>query len=321
MVNELTPDIVRLAYRLILGREPESEDVVAGALGYGTVERLRDAFLASDEFTSRMRGHAPPTTLALDVPPIEVGLAVDRTAAAGLLDHVQQTWTRLGYEQPHWSVLSADQFRSDQIAENEGVFYESGAADTAMLLAVLRRHGFTSEQFPRLLEYGCGLGRVTAHLARAFGSVVACDISRSHLQQAERTLSWTGTKNVAFRLVDLPEFGMHDTFDLWFSRIVLQHNPPPVIAMILRRAFAQMAPSGLAVFQVPTYAVDYRFKLDEYLHGVGRSESIEMHVLPQRAVFDIAREAGCIPLEIREDASAGHPEAWLSNLFVFRKTA
>lgn len=324
MADELTPETVRLAYRLILGREPESEEVVAGSLGYGTLARLRAAFFASDEFNALVQGplvqgHASPATVPLDAPPIAVETAIGPDAAATLLAHVERTWRRLGEEQPHWSVLSADQFKPDLIAENEGTFYASGADDAAMLLAVLRRHGFAPDQFPRLLEYGCGLGRVTAHLARVFPFVTACDISRSHLRQAERTLARAGATNVAFRLAGLPWFGMHDTFDLWFSRIVLQHNPPPVIAMILRRALACLAPGGLAVFQVPTYAVGYRFAVDEYLRGAGRQDGIEMHVLPQRIVFEIAREAGCAPLEVREDAAAGHPATWLSNLFAFRK--
>jgi SAM-dependent methyltransferase len=317
--RSLSPDVIRLAYRLVLGREPESEDIVARTLGYGTIESLREALLASDEFRLRM-GRCPPVgAVPLDVPPIEVQVAVDGAAAAALLAHVQETWTRLGNEQPHWSVLSADQFKPEHIAKNEDAFYGSGAADTATLIAALHRHGFAPEQLPRILEYGCGLGRVTAHLAHAFNSVVACDISPSHIQKAKETVCMTGAANVAFRLVGLPEFGMHDNFDLWYSRLVLQHNPPPIIAMILRRAFVQLVPGGVAVFQVPTYAVGYRFTLDEYLSGVNRSDSIEMHVLPQRAVLDIVRDAGCIPFEIREDASVGHSGTWLSNMFVIGK--
>jgi hypothetical protein len=118
----------------------------------------------------------------------------------------------------------------------------------------------------------------------------------------------------------LPDFGMDGAFDLWFSRIVLQHNPPPVIAMILRRAFALLSPGGLAIFQVPTYAIGYRFVVKEYLREVGRQHGIEMHVLPQRAILEIAQQAGCTLLEVREDASAGNPGSWLSNMFVFQKS-
>jgi hypothetical protein len=115
---------------------------------------------------------------------------------------------------------------------------------------------------------------------------------------------------------------MHDSFDLWFSRIVLQHNPPPVIAMILRRALAWLAPGGLAVFQVPTYGVGYSFRANEYLRNIGQKSEIEMHILPQQAVLEVVQQAGCVLLELREDSyNTGHPAIWLSNLFVVRKPA
>ena len=147
VMEELTPNIVRLAYRLILGREPESEDVVAWSLGYGTLDRLRAAFLASDEFRGLVQHHPAPAMVPLDVPAIEVEVTAESDLAAALLAHVEQTWNRLGQEQPHWSILSADQFKPDRIAEHEDDFYASGAADTNMLLAVLRRNGFARARF------------------------------------------------------------------------------------------------------------------------------------------------------------------------------
>lgn len=48
-------EIVRLAYLLILGREPESEAAVRAHLPLGTVERLRQAMMGSEEFQSKVR--------------------------------------------------------------------------------------------------------------------------------------------------------------------------------------------------------------------------------------------------------------------------
>jgi SAM-dependent methyltransferase len=114
-----------------------------------------------------------------------------------------------------------------------------------------------------------------------------------------------------------PDFGMAETFDLWFSHIVLQHNPPPVIANVLRRMFSMLAPGGVAIFQVPTYSPGYRFNAEVYL-AEPRQKNIEMHCLPQPVVFKLAAQAGCIPLEVREDLAMGYP--WISNIFVFRKS-
>lgn len=335
--HDLTPETIRLAYQLFVGRDPESEQMLQHALTYGTVERLRAAFFRSPEFRgicqSELRVTAPPQPLPhapasplavparvpLDAPPLEVEWNVDEATASALLSHIRDTWTRLGIEQPHWSVLSAEQFRPGRIEANEADFFASGANDLAQLVAIMRRNGVTPESLPRVFEFGCGIGRVTAHLARAFREVTVCDVSASHMAIAQDKVYDSGARNLTFRLVDSGEFGMLAPFDLWFSRIVLQHNPPPIMAMILRRAFGLLAPGGLAVFQVPTYAVGYRFRISEYLAGLGGEGQIEMHVLPQAVVFQLTREAGCDTLEVLADSSAGPATTWNSSIFVVRK--
>ena len=323
MTDQLTEELVILGYQLFLGREPESRGAVQHALSYGTVSAFRAALLSSDEFQRQVPaapqiGDASPAPLSLTLPPIEVEWDVAAASADALLAHVRQTWTRLGTERPHWSVLSSDQFTPERIAAHEAAFFASGATDVEELVATIKRNGIATERMQRVFEYGCGVGRVTPHLAKVFPRVTACDVSASHLQLAQRVVAQAGVPNVDFDLVDSAELGMFGPFDVWFSRIVLQHNPPPIIAQILRRALSLLAPGGAAVFQVPTYAVGYRFRIAEYVRSMPAEGEIEMHVLPQPAVYQIAREAGCWPLEVREDTSAG-VKGWISNTFVFTK--
>lgn len=318
MTAELTPELVRAAYLLFLGRPPESEQVVRHAMSYRTVDTLRTAFIEGAEFRGRLPAPAP-RLVPVGAPPIAVEWEADAPEAERLLDHVRRTWTKLGEERPHWSVLSSDQFEPERIAANEASFFASGAIDCADLVAVLARHGRAPADFPRLVEFGCGLGRVTAHLARRFAHVTACDVSSSHMAVARQVIAAAGLSNVDFALAGSGAFGMGAPFDLWYSRIVLQHNPPPIMAMILRRALAMLAPGGMAVFQVPTYAAGYSFRLADYLAPDAGTGEIEMHVLPQPAVFAIARDAGCAPLEVIEDLSAGPSENWCSSMFVLRK--
>ena len=235
-----------------------------------------------------------------------------------LLAHVAGTWTRLGEERPHWSVYAADQFLPENMPTQLDAFYRSGALDTKAILGSLARVGRKPEEFATVFEFGCGLGRVTTHLCRHFGQVVACDISAVHLAATSAVLRERGIGNVALKLATAPEFAMSDGFDLWYSALVLQHNCPPLIATILERAFALLCPGGIAIFQVPTYAARYRFALDDYRRSLGDpTPSFEMHLLPQKAIFEIAHAANCMPLEIREDMSAGPP--WSAQVFTFQK--
>jgi len=106
---------------------------------------------------------------------------------------------------------------------------------------------------------------------------------------------------------------MLEAFDLWSSRVVLQHNPPPIVAAILRKMLWRQNPGGLAIFQLPTYRRDYNFKISEY-PSTPRNDEIEMHVMPVSAVIRLAKEADCDVLEILDDNSAG--AGLTSNVFV-----
>ncbi|WP_198376284.1 sulfotransferase family 2 domain-containing protein [Neoroseomonas rubea] len=55
----ITRDDVLAAYRTLLGRDPESEDVVVARLGQDTVASLRAEIMASAEYQRRRQAHAP----------------------------------------------------------------------------------------------------------------------------------------------------------------------------------------------------------------------------------------------------------------------
>jgi SAM-dependent methyltransferase len=242
---------------------------------------------------------------------------VDRATAGALLDRISATWICLGQQRPHWSVLACDQFLPENIAGELEVFFGTGAYDLRVILAALARAGRTPQQIGVFFEFGCGVGRLTSHIHKCFRRIVACDISSAHLAMARTVLAEHGIANVDLRQVTVSDFGISEKYDLWFSRLVLQHNSPPLIAMILERALRMLRPSGLAIFQVPTYAPGYHFDVAEYLQTPIVTDDFEMHALPQHAIFEIARCAGCSVLEVAEDGSTGPP--WTSNVFVLEK--
>ncbi len=323
----LTQAEISSVYRVLLGREPSASDLEWG-MKLSSVTELRQLALTSAEFRDIMvplLGSGPEqpgeTRLPLDLPPQRVDWQGDAGSQARLIDHVMRTWTLLGMDRPHWSVLSSDDFLPEKIAGHQNAFYASGATDADLIVRALARHAMEPAMFPRIVEYGCGVGRVTPHLARHFAEVLAIDISESHMAMAADAVRQAGAENVRFELARPPVFGMNDTFDLWFSYIVLQHNPPPVIAQVLQRALSLLAPGGVAIFQVPTFASGYVFDLGRYLAAPSDTGTIEVHCLPQPVVFQIARRCGCVPLEVREDTGMGPPSHWLSNTFIFQKPA
>jgi SAM-dependent methyltransferase len=309
---------VAAAYRMLLGREP-SVDEARLWLAVESVGEIRRIFMESDEFRAMIpNGKDGPTRdrFPLDVAPIAVEWSTTPHLQDALLSYVTHTWTNLGESEPHWSVLSSDQFKSANIEKHKAEFYASGAVDAGRITAILNRNGAMPADFPHMVEYGCGVGRVTPHLAAIFDDVLGIDISSSHLSLARETLAQSQHTNTKLVLARAPDFGMHEPIDLWFSRIVLQHNTPPIMALVLRRMFSRLVKGGIAIFQVPTYVKGYSFDVAAYL-AAPKLNTIEVHCLPQAVVFQLAEEGGCIPLEVREDDDMEYP--WLSNTFVFRK--
>ena len=170
------------------------------------------------------------------------------------------------------------------------------------------------------LELGCGVGRITAWLARRCGHVMATDISASHLALARDASRRAGRRNVEFhRLARIETIDALPAFDLFFSVIVLQHNPPPVIRAILDACSRGSRRAASRISRCRRIVPATSSAFDAYLRDeVGKGE-MEMHVLPQSAILRAASEHGLELLEVIEDPYTGMRAGEVSNTFLFRK--
>ncbi|TAN08199.1 MAG: methyltransferase domain-containing protein [Rhodanobacteraceae bacterium] len=313
------------AYRLILGREPESAAIVTDHMQHSdSIEALRQRFLASSEFTQHYQPVVPRKERNVSVfPPCPIQTRVDAATAARLFERVARSWTRLGETEPYWSVLSEPDYLMQHIGETREAFLASGRENVERLRATLLRNGVTADPDWEVLELGCGLGRNTRFLAEQFRRVFAVDVSSPHLQLARKLNADAPQMDrvVWMPLVHPAGLAALPAFDLFFSMIVLQHNPPPVIGLLLETVADKLRPGGYAFFQVPTYQRGYAFDAESYLALRGDGSGVEMHAFPQAEVFRIFRERGCVPLEVFEDGLSGHRDNHRSNAFLFHKAA
>jgi len=316
----ITRDAVIWAYRLFLDREPESWSSVDDKVDrIWSFPQLRREFLGSAEYASKKERFENHLFTGSE-PPMSVALELSKREIDALYSHIKKVWEELGRTEPHWSVLSSEAFRSSNVEKNLGPFYDSGKIAADKLMMTLRRNNIDHESIGSVMEYGCGLGRVTSHLADNFPTVEAYDISCSHLDAARNYLDSRNIRNVHLHhVVDLASLDNLPSVDLVYSIIVLQHNPPPVIEFTTNALLACLAQGGVAYFQVPTYRAGYAFTVSEYLQREGQGNDIEMHVLPQSRIFEIIRRHGAKVLEVIEDDLAGVGNGIRSNTFVVQK--
>ncbi len=315
----LTREAVILGYRMLLGRDPESEDVIAHAqAAWPDLQTFGKALAGCAEFGLR-HGSNPHALPPLDAPTHHIETEADAATLALMAAKTGAYWTRAGETAPHWSVLTEERFLPQNIADNLQAFYAAGAWDAQVVEATLARIGRRAEEFHHCVDYGCGVGRVTLQLARRFPQVTGLDISPPHLHLARETCRAAGFTHVTLAQV-MPERLMPvESCDFWYSRIVLQHCPPPVTMNILRNTFRALTPGGVAIFQLPVWMQGYGFQLAPYLAGAPGAE-MEMHAIPQRMILELADWQGLVLRDLREDSFLlGRPGAALSNTFAFEK--
>lgn len=314
---------VEMAYELILGRPPENSLAVANHLkNSSTRKELRAVFMRSSEFRAKVSqelGVATPTQ-PLDWPKIDIEVDVPSETLAAMIDHIEKNWAVLGESEPYWSVLANAKYKAREIGNNIEEFYASGKRAVSFFTHAVDRSGVDYGNLQRCFELGCGVGRVSVWLARIFPELIAADISGPHLRLAAEAVERAELKNVDLRLVNtIDKIEALPTFDCFVSITVLQYNPPPVIAFLLRIILRKLKPGGLAYFQVPTYRKGAVFKADQYLRVASVSGKIEMHVLPQNVVWRLANEADCQVLDVREDNWTGNSDI-VSNSILLMKS-
>ena len=307
-----TKDDVRIAYNLILEREPESESVIESKLPT-TIEDLYQHLMKSDEFYKKLM---PCFNLGSNFKKSHIQIHASEEEQKLLHARTARQWGRLGEEEPHWSVLVHDQFKQSNIKLDE--FYQTGENDLELLKSALDRIDLSLKDLNHLtlLELGCGVGRVTSHLAPHFEKVIALDISPGNLSHAIHYCDQIALKNVSFHLLkQVDEVSQFKDFDFFFSCIVLQHNPPPVQLSLLDQIFSNLNSGGYVYFQIPTYQPGYAYNIQDYLNS--NELVMDMHCMPQHEIFSLFSKHGLRAIDVTQDLWTG-PE-FVSHTFFAKK--
>jgi len=277
-------------------------------------------FIGSAEY-SEISGVFP-----LHLPELDIELSATPEQRSRMLAGIEQSWTHMGDVGAHHSVVSTDEFRPENIHGSIDRFWASGDAEADLAAFLLQRLGCGELAQKTCVEYGCGVGRVTIPLAARFAEVCSYDISPSHLALARQRAEAMGVDNVRFHCCagGLPD--RLESCDFFYSRLVFQHNPPPIIRELIGLALGSLRPGGIAIFGVPIYLSGYHFRIEEYL-AEPRSRRMEMHCIPQHEVFSLIDAAKCSPIEVREERRVaadgeglgGGEGEGLANLFVVRR--
>jgi SAM-dependent methyltransferase len=230
------------------------------------------------------------------------------------LGRLREDWEHLGQTDAYWAVLSDPAKRGGKW--DIEAFYESGRAEIGYVMTYVDalRPALASAE---VLDFGCGPGRLTYAFGEHFAHAVGVDISASMIALAEqRGGAMTKCDFVCNDRDDLSVFA-DQSFDLVYSRIVLQHIPTNLARGYVKEFVRVLRPGGLALFQVPDRLLGPVDRVRRGLIHLVRSgrddaEKVRMFGIARADVETDVNAAGGRVVHVAPDGSVGDGSAsWL----------
>lgn len=230
-----------------------------------------------------------------------------------------ETWEVLGKEDPLWAIFSDPNKRGRRWDLQE--FMETGEQAVAQYYRLITKHLPNSGAFSHILDFGCGVGRLTFAWGKRAKRVTGVDISSAMLEIANSNLA--GREHITFVLNQKDDLRIfkEGEFDLVFSFVCLQHMPWPIAASYIAEFSRICAAGGVVAFQLParTFQSDRvaRFRrsfIESLPFGMdrlyrrwrhGSSVAFEVFYTPSSVVETTAAAAGLKLIHREPDASAG----------------
>ena len=214
-------------------------------------------------------------------------------------------WQKWGVRDPYYGVLTDPKFRSAVLtADAKREFFESGRIHVEHVLGICRRHidaGFAPH---RVLDFGCGVGRVLIPFSQLAGEVVGMDVAPSMLAEARENCEEQGIANVSLVLSDDTLSAADGQFDLVHSCIVLQHIAVSRGRALFAKLVDKVRAGGCGAIQV-TFGWD--------VHAATFGIPPLPQVVPPLAADALSQAKAKVkrllkPLVVQQDTAAGDPE-------------
>ena len=209
-------------------------------------------------------------------------------------DQLQDTWKNFGTVSPHWSVLTQEKYKPHHIQNSESEFYDTGNHDFDFFQSILKKHDYTFKD-KVILDFGCGVGRLTKPCSEVSDKVYGMDISEPHLEIARNNVP-----SANFFLVNgyktLPKLPKKP--NIIFSWMVLQHIRPKLIEMYIVYLLRILSHGGIALLHIP-------YDIQRYTVVTDQIRVLEMHYISKAEMRKIIKDLNCEILEEVETNRCG----------------
>jgi SAM-dependent methyltransferase len=175
----------------------------------------------------------------------------------GALDSHVSNWNAMAELDPLWAILSDPEKKFGKWNAEE--FFRDGEREAKRVVGMCEANR-VSVSHGKMLDFGCGVGRMTRAFSQFFSSCVGIDVSGKMVELARKfNTDRPQCEFVASASATMP---FEDaTFDFVFSVLVLQHLPKKSMILDYISEFLRVARGGgVIVFQL-TNEVPFRHQI------------------------------------------------------------
>lgn len=167
------------------------------------------------------------------------------------MDRAKKIWEDHGANDAYFAVATYEEFRKGNLdAAAKEKFFQSGKDHVERLFSEMEK-GFGIALRPaRVLDYGCGVGRVLIPLADKCETVTGVDISQSMLDETRSNCSERRIENVILENADDFFAANSQRYDFVHSYIVLQHILPKTGEEIISKMVERLEVDGVGMVHI-----------------------------------------------------------------------
>jgi len=234
------------------------------------------------------------------------------------LERNRQQWDDLGRLDPFWAMTGTNRFNNWDV----NAFLQTGDQQVADLMMHASDIGLPAQK-ERVLDFGCGVGRLARGFRTHFRHYVGLDISEPLIAKAEEIHAGLSATRFAPGSGDVLPTMAGESFDMVHSWGVLQHIADHTVIQQILHGFVRLVKAeGLIVFNAlhdikPLYRLQPRRRLYALLKRLGVPEVTlyqqlklypqEVHFIPEAQVVRILQDAGARVLRVTPVSTSSDP--------------